>query len=82
MKRFIVKKKHLIEYIENKKAEKIFYNILEDIHKNTKFLNENISIKNANQTIIDDYRRKNLITSKVEEMLIKYKIINEKNEII
>jgi hypothetical protein len=82
MKIFKVKKEHLIEYVENKKAENIYYDIMEDIHKNMKFLNESISIKNANQTIIDNYMRKNLINSKVFEMLVKHKIINEKYEII
>lgn len=82
MKIFKVKKQHLIEYVENKKAEKIYYDIVKDIHKNMKFLNEGISINNANQTIIDNYFRKNLINSRVYEMLVKHKIINEKCEII
>jgi RNase H-fold protein (predicted Holliday junction resolvase) len=82
MKRFIVKKEHLVEYIERKQAEKIFYDIMERLHKNVKYLNENISRQKANQSVIEDYKRKNLITPKVYEMLIKNKIINEKHEII
>ena len=82
MKRFLVKKVQLIEYVKRKKAEKVFYDIVESLHKNMKFLNENVSHKKANQSVIEDYRRKNLITPKVNEMLIKYKIIEQKDEII
>ena len=82
MKRFLVKKAQLIEYVKRKKAEKVFYDIVESLHKNMKFLNENVSHKKANQSVIEDYRRKNLITPKVNEMLIKYKIIEQKDEII
>lgn len=82
MKRIIVTKKQLNEYIEIKKSEKIFYEIVNLMYKNIHFLNENISYKNANQTIINNYKRKNLITPKVYEMLIKHKIINENYEII
>jgi hypothetical protein len=82
MKRIIVKKEHLKEFVEKKKAEKVFYDIVESLHKNVKFLNENVSHKKANQSIIDNYMRKNLITPRVCEMLVKHKIINEKCEII
>ena len=82
MKRIYITKKQLNEYVEIKKAEKTFISILEVLHNNMKYLNENISLKNANQTVINDYKRKNLITTKVCEMLINYKIINEKYEII
>lgn len=82
MKRFIVTKKQLSEYVENKKAEKIYYDIMECLHNNMKNLNEDVSIKGANQSVIDNFRRKNLITPKVREMLIKHKIIDEKHEII
>ena len=82
MKRFIVTKKQLSEYVENKKAEKIYYDIMEYLHNNMKNLNEGVSIKGANQSVIDNFRRKNLITPKVHEMLIKHKIIDEKHEII
>jgi hypothetical protein len=52
------------------------------LHKNSKYLNEGISHKKANQTVIDDFQRKNLITPSIYEMLMKYKIIDEKHEII
>lgn len=79
--KIIVTKKQLSEYVEKKKSEKIFYNIIEDLHRNAKFLNEGISHKKANQSIIESYKRKNLITPKVYEMLTKHKIINENYEI-
>ena len=82
MKRFLVTKAQLTEYVERKKAEKIFYDIVESLHKNVKFLNENVSRTKANQSVIEDYKRKNLITPRVNEMLIKHKIIEQKNEII
>ena len=78
MKRFIITKEQLKEYIERKKSEKVFYNILECLHKNSKYLNESFSQKKVNQTVIDDYQRKGLITPLIYEMLIKYEIINEK----
>jgi len=82
MKRFILKESQLLEYIENKKAEKVFYSILEMIYKNKKFLSENISHKKADQSIINDFNNKKLINSKVHELLIKHKIVNENYEII
>ena len=81
MKRFILTEAQLLEYVEIKKSEKIFYDILEDLHKNVKFLNENISREKANLAIVENYKRKNLLTPRVIEMLIKNKIINEKHEI-
>lgn len=82
MKRIIVKQEQLNEFVEKKKADKVFYEIIGSLHKNVKFLNENVSHKKANQSIIDNYKRKNLITPKVYEMLVKHKIINEKYEIM
>ena len=82
MKRIILKESQLIEYIENKKAEKVFYDILEQIHKNEKFLNENVSHIKANQSVINTFNNKKLITQKVHELLIKHKIVNENYEII
>lgn len=82
MKRFIVTKAQLTEYVERKKAEKIFYDIVESLYINSKSLNENVSHKKVNQSVIDNYKRKNLITPKVNEMLTRYHIINEKYEII
>lgn len=82
MSTYILTEAQLQEYVERKKSEKIFYDILEDLYKNVKFLNENISRERANQTIIENYKRKNLLTPRVIEMLIKNKIVNEKHEII
>ena len=82
MNRYILTEAQLREYVETKKSEKIFYDILEDLHKNVKFLNENISCQRASQTIIENYKRKDLLTPRVIEMLIKNKIIDEKHEII
>ena len=82
MKTFIVTKSQLKEYIESKQAEKIFGDILSDIRNNVKYLKETVSKDQANQSVIDAYKKKNLITPRVNEMLIKYGIINEKSEII
>ena len=82
MKRFIVKKEQLNEYVERRKADKLFYEIVERLHRNTKLLTENVSHKKVNQSVIDDYKRKNLITPRVSEMLISNKIISENYEII
>jgi len=82
MKKFIVTTKQLNEYVENKKSEKIFYDIMEAMHKNVKYLNENVSQKKANQSVIDDYLRKDLITQRVAEMLVKNKITDEMGQII
>lgn len=82
MRRFIVTEAQLNEYIERKKAEKTFWKIVESLHLNKKSLNENISYQKVNQSVVDNYRRKNLINSRVDEMLQKYCITNEKHEII
>jgi len=82
MRRIIVTTKQLETFIESKKAEKVFYDIVADLHSNRKNLNESVSIDGANQSVIDNYSRKNLITPKVNEMLIKYGVMNEKKEII
>jgi len=82
MKRFLVTKTQLNEYVEKKKTEKVFYDIMEKLHENVKFLNENVSHKKVNQSLIEDYKRKNLITPKVYDMLLKNKVINVKYEII
>lgn len=82
MRRFILTEQQLREYVENKKAEKVFYDILEQIHRNQKFLNENVSHKKANQSVINRFKNKKLINQKVFEMLTKHKIITENYEII
>jgi hypothetical protein len=82
MKRIIVRKEHLVEYVERKKAEKVFYEIVGDLHRNVKMLNENVSRVGANQAVINNYRRKGLITPMVQEMLIKNRIMSENYEIM
>lgn len=82
MRTYIVTKKQLNEYIEKKKTQKVFYEIMESLHTNVKMLNENVSHKKANQSVIDNYKRKNLMTPLVYEMLVKNKIIDEKHQII
>ena len=82
MKRFIVTKNQLVEYVERKKAEKVFYKLVEQLHVNSKLLSENVNHKKVNQSVIDDYKRKNLITPAVQKMLVDYKIINENYEIL
>jgi hypothetical protein len=82
MRRFIVTKAQLKEYVDNKRTEKVFYDIVADLHETNKFLNESISKDRVNQSVIDNYSRKNLLTSEVNEMLVKYGIVNEKREII
>lgn len=82
MKKFIIKKEQLFEYIDRKKSDAIFYEILEQLHRNSKMLNENVSYVKANQSVIDNYKRKNLITPRVFNMLMKFNVINENYEII
>jgi len=82
MKNFILKKEQLVEYVERKKADKVFYDIVECLYMNTKLLTENVSHKKVNQSVINDYKRKKIITQRVTEMLIKYKIIDETGQII
>lgn len=81
MKRYILTKEQLREYVENKKAEKVFYSIVADFHRNKKFLNENIDHNKVNTAILNDYKRKSLLTPRVVEMLIKHKVISENHEI-
>ncbi len=80
MRTLIITKQQLKEYVERKRAEKTFYNIVADLHKNSKFLNENVLCSKANMTVIENYKRKNLITPRVFEMLIKNKIITESKD--
>ena len=82
MRRFIVTEMQLSEYVETKKAEKIFYEIVEKLHNNGKYLTENVSRNKVNKAVINDFKRKNLITPKVFEMLTKNKIIDENYEIL
>lgn len=78
MKRFILTEEQLKKYIEKKKSQKTFNLMLEEMYRNSKNLNENISIDNANKMIIEKYKNRNLLTPSVVEMLIEYKLINKK----
>jgi hypothetical protein len=80
--KFIITKSQLNEYIERKKAKKVYETIMEDIEKNMKYLNESISLKTINQNTIDNYKRKNLISPRVFRLLVNNKIINENYEIL
>ena len=82
MRTFIVTKQQLNEYVEKKRTERVFYDIVADLHETNKYLNESISKDRVNQSVIDNYVRKNLITPRVNEMLVKHGIIDEKREII
>lgn len=81
-KRFILTEKQLNEYVERKKEDKVFYDILFDLHENIKYLKENVSLVKANQNIIEKYNKKNLITPRINEMLIKHNIIDTNIKII
>ena len=81
-KRIIVTEKQLREYIERKKAEKVFSSILNEMHKNSKFLNDSIPLNEANQTIIERYNKNKKINSRVKKLLEDYKIIDGKGRII
>lgn len=82
MKRFIVTEEQLNDFVKSKQAEKIYYQILAELHKNRKNLTENISLEKTNQNVIDNFHRKGFITPKVEEMLIKRGILGENKQII
>lgn len=82
MKKIILTEQQLKDYIERKKAQKTFNSILTDMYNNSKNLNENISINKANQTIIENYRLKNLLTPDVLKMLNEYGLTNNKGQII
>lgn len=81
-KRIIVTKKQLHEYVERKKAEKIFCSILDALHKNSQFLSERVSVTKSNQSVIENYRRKNLITPRVENLLKENGLLNDNGQII
>ena len=75
MKKFIMTEAQLKEYVEYKKAEKIFYDIVEQIYKNHKYLKENVSLKGANQSVIDSFNKKKLITPTIIAILRLLSII-------
>lgn len=59
MKKFLVTKRQLNEYIENKRTEKVFYDIIESMHKNVKNLNENVSSKKQINQLLTIINEKN-----------------------
>ena len=82
MKIFIVTRAQLNEYIERKKAKKVFHSILERMNKNSKFLSKQISINKANQTVIESYKSRKLLSKKVSNILVEYGLIDDKGQII
>ena len=81
-KRIIITNKQLNEFLDKKKSEKTFNEIIIKIYGNKKNLNENISLTNVNKNIIENYYRRGLLTPIVTEMLVKYNIINNDLKII
>lgn len=81
-KNFIVTKEQLNEYMKRKKAQKVFFSILEDMQKNSKNLNEQISIDKANKSIIYKYKNNNKINEHVQKLLKEYSLIDENENLI
>ena len=81
-KRYIVTEEQLKGYIERKKAEKTFCSIMEALHKNQEYLNEQISRTKAHQTVIEDFRSKNLLSEEVIKLLVEHGLTNDKGQII
>ena len=79
MKKIIVTEAQLQEFVDNKKAEKIFYEIVEKIHLNEKYLTENIDHNKANKTIIESYKNKKLFITVINCNLGKYFCFCEAN---
>ncbi len=82
MKKIIITKQQLNEYVQHKKNQKVFLNILKEFRKNSKNLDDKILIDKANQTVIDLYEHRNLINEDVKKMLIEYKLIGLNNKIL
>ena len=77
-KRLIVRESQLREYVERKKAEKTFCSIVESLHKNSQNLCEGVSLEKAHQMVLENYRRKKIITPHVENLLKEYGVITDK----
>jgi len=82
MKRFLVTRKQLTEYVEKKKAEKTFNAILTDMYNNSRYLSENVSVVKANKNVIKEYERKKLLTPKVKDMLKEHNLLDEKSTVL
>lgn len=77
-KRFILTEQQLNKYIEDKKSQKIVNDILEEMYKNSKNLNESISLEKANATILEKYEKRKLLTPSVIKKLNEYKLMSKK----
>jgi hypothetical protein len=82
MKKIIITKRQLREYIERKKNKKIFLQILKEFRLNSKNLNESISLTSANQSVIDLYIKRGLFNDEIKKMLMEYKQIDVNNKIL
>lgn len=82
MKKIIVTKKQLNEYVQRKKNLKTYYAIVESLYSNSKFLNENVSLKKANQSVIDTYQKRGVITNEVFNLLRKNNIVDNNCKIL
>jgi len=80
MKKFIVTEEQLREYIEKKKAQKVFDKILESMYLHTKHLL--IPAKDAKNAVLEEFRRKNQITPKVEELLKEHNLLEDNTKVL
>lgn len=76
-KKIIVTEQQLNEYVKRKKAENTFNLIIEYLFINSKYLNENISKKKANKSIVENFEKKGLINDEVKRLLKEYNIIDD-----
>lgn len=68
-KRIILKKSQLEEYINKKKSQKIYEEIMVKLYHNVKFLNESINLNKANKSIIDFYEKNGKLNDSVKKLL-------------
>ncbi len=80
MKKFIVTEEQLREYIEKKKAQKVFDKILESMYLQTKHLL--IPAKDVQNAVLEEFRRKNQITPKVEELLKEHNLLGDNTKVL
>lgn len=81
-RRIIVTENQLKNYVNYKKDNKVFYEIVEAIYRNNKNINENMSKRKINQTIIDYYDKIGLLTESVVKMLGEHGLTDKNNNII
>lgn len=82
MGRIIITKKQLNEYLNKKKNEKYFYQILESIYFGNTNLKSDSQKLNYKQSIIDNLVNKGIMTKSLHESLVKHNIINDDLKII